>query len=100
MGKRIKAIINDVNGAPSAMRVAVLGLIFIISLTWAMVSIRNNALQPVDMETVMMVLGALGFKTWQRDIEMDAGTFSSPVESSEVETGKTRGQIQETADQR
>lgn len=69
MGTKIKAVFNDVNGVPSAMRVAVLGLIFIVSLTWAVVSIRNNALQPINMETVMMVLGALGFKVWQRDLE-------------------------------
>jgi len=56
-------------GNQSAMRGMTCGIVSIVVLTWAYVSIIKQELQPLDVEQVTLVLGALGAKAWQKGKE-------------------------------
>jgi len=61
------------SGKTSSMRVMSVGVVFLVMLTWAWVSIRKEAMQPMDPEHMALVLGAMGIKAAQMKIEGQKG---------------------------
>lgn len=61
------------SGKTSSMRVMSVGVVFLVMLTWAWVSIRKEALQPIDPEHMAIVLGAMGIKAAQMKMEGQKG---------------------------
>lgn len=61
------------SGKTSSMRVMAFGVVSLTMLTWAWVSIRKEALQPMDPELMALVLGAMGIQTAQKRIERQKG---------------------------
>jgi len=61
------------SGKTSSMRVMAFGVVSLTMLTWAWVSIRKEALQPMDPELMALVLGAMGIQTAQKRIEGKKG---------------------------
>lgn len=55
------------------MRVMSFGVVFLVMTTWAWVSIRKEALQPMDADLVALVLGAMGIKAAQMKMEGPKG---------------------------
>ena len=62
-------LLTDDKGNASSMRVAVIGIVTIFMGTWAMVSLNNMALASIDAEAVGLLVGALGVKSWQKQVE-------------------------------
>lgn len=65
----LNEMIKDPNGNVSATRVGFIGILVAFFGTWAYLSIHKGEMQPIDMEQLMMVLGAFGFKVAQRTTE-------------------------------
>ena len=61
------------SGKTSSMRVMAFGVVSLTMLTWAWVSIRKEALQPMDPELMALVLGAMGIQTAQKRIDRQKG---------------------------
>lgn len=61
------------SGKTSSMRVMAFGVVSLVMLTWAWVSVRKEALQPMDPELMALVLGAMGIQTAQKKIEGQKG---------------------------
>jgi len=61
------------SGKTSSMRVMAFGVVSMVMLTWAWVSIRKEMLQPMDPELMALVLGAMGIQTAQKKIEGQKG---------------------------
>jgi len=61
------------SGKTSSMRVMAVGVVFLTMTTWAWVSVRKEALQPMDPEQMALVLGAMGIKAAQSQIEGKKG---------------------------
>lgn len=61
------------SGKTSSMRVMSFGVVFLVMTTWAWVSIRKEALQPMDPEHMALVLGAMGIKAVQMKMEGPKG---------------------------
>lgn len=57
------------SGKTSSMRVMAFGVVSMVMLTWAWVSVRKEALQPMDPELMALVLGAMGIQTAQKKLE-------------------------------
>jgi hypothetical protein len=53
----------------STMRVCALLVVVVMVGTWATVSIQQKVLQPISVEQMGLVLGAMGIKAWQRGKE-------------------------------
>lgn len=67
------AFLAGPSGKTSSMRVMAFGVVSLTMLTWAWVSIRKEALQPMDPELMALVLGAMGIQTAQKRIEGQKG---------------------------
>lgn len=67
------AFLAGPSGKTSSMRVMAFGVVSLTMLTWAWVSIRKEALQPMDPEQMALVLGAMGIQTAQKKIEGQKG---------------------------
>jgi|GEM_PF-5842419 len=61
------------SGKTSSMRVMAFGVVFMVMTTWSWVSVRKEALQPMDPELMALVLGAMGIQTAQKKIEGPKG---------------------------
>lgn len=61
------------SGKTSSMRVMSFGVVFLVMTTWAWVSVRKEALQPMDPEHMAIVLGAMGIKAAQMKMEGQKG---------------------------
>lgn len=59
------------SGKTSSMRVMSCFVVVVVVGTWAWVSIRKEALQPMDPEQMGLVLGVLGFKVYQHKAEIE-----------------------------
>jgi len=57
------------SGKVSSMRVGTTGIAFMVTGTWAMLSITKGELQPWTPEMVGLVVGCLGMKAAQRKLE-------------------------------
>lgn len=66
---RIFEFLEENNGGVSFMRVASFGIIGVILFVWAYTSIKTMQIQKIDIEQLMLMLGALGFKLGQKIIE-------------------------------
>ncbi|MCC7212504.1 MAG: hypothetical protein IT451_11785 [Candidatus Brocadia sp.] len=66
---RLFEFLEENNGGISFMRVASLGIIGVTLFVWAYTSIKTMQIQKIDIEQLMLMLGALGFKLGQKIIE-------------------------------
>lgn len=67
--KFLAQMFSEPGGSPSSTR-ALTGLVCVCVVgTWTLVSVRKVELQKMDPELVMLVIGALGVKSWQRGKE-------------------------------
>ena len=57
--------LNDITGKTSLMRLAVFFIVVVYTVTWAVISVKNNQLQYVDIDQVIMVIGPLFAKATQ-----------------------------------
>ena len=55
------------------MRIMSFYVVVAITTTWAVISIKNNALLEIDTTQIIAILGAMGMKVGQKYIETDAG---------------------------
>lgn len=69
----ILSFLTGPSGKTSSMRVMSFGVVFLVMSTWAWVSIRKEALQPMDPEHMALVLGAMGIKAAQMKMEGPKG---------------------------
>ncbi len=63
-------IIKDARGQGSSVRVVTLVMVLVVLFVWAVISLRQNAMQHIDIESIMMILGALGATVTQKGIEL------------------------------
>lgn len=62
-------MLSGMDGSPSTIRTLTAIVVLFVIGTWTIVSIRTNQLQPLTIEQVSIVLGAMGIKAWQRGKE-------------------------------
>lgn len=68
----ISNFLKESNGNESSMRMLVAFIVAVIMGTWCFVSIKTSALAPLNMETVLALLGSLMAKAWQKGKEETA----------------------------
>lgn len=61
--------LREANGQESSMRLLVAFIVVAIIGTWSMVSIKTNAIAPLNLETVLALIGSLLAKAWQKEKE-------------------------------
>jgi hypothetical protein len=66
-------MLSESDGSPSSMRVLNVFIVVAVLGCWAAVTIHNWQLQPLSVEHMGLVLGALGIKAWQRGKENGNG---------------------------
>lgn len=70
------------SGKTSSMRVATLLVVVGVLGPWAWVYVESGGAQQLDNDMVLLVLGALGIKGWQRSVEQrDGGSKSGQLPS-------------------
>jgi hypothetical protein len=62
-------MLSEGDGSPSTMRVLNLLIVAVVLGCWSAVSIHKWELQPLSVEEMGLILGALGMKAWQRGRE-------------------------------
>lgn len=65
----LREILNDTSGNLSAARVGFLIVVAAFIGTWSYLSITKKELQPIDVDQLILILGAFGFKVYQRSVE-------------------------------
>ena len=64
-------VLKDTNGNTSTTRLILFVITTVFIGTWGWLSIQKGEMQPIDMEQLMLILGAFGFKVAQRSIEKE-----------------------------
>jgi len=71
-------MLSEGDGSPSTMRVLNVVIVVVVLGCWAVVTIHSWQLQPITVEQMGLVLGAMGIKAWQRGKEVN-GNGSKPT---------------------
>ena len=66
----MKLSILEESGTQSMMRLMVMIVVFAITGVWAYLSCVKQAMQPIDVDKVVLILGSLGLKAIQKKIEV------------------------------
>lgn len=69
MFENIKALIADAKGAPSSMRVLSFLVITDVMLVWTYLCISTGVFITLSYDMILLILGVLGVKAYQRKIE-------------------------------
>ena len=62
-------VFKENNGGVSSVRVIAFMIVTAVLFVWVSVSLKTWTIQPLDMNTVVMVLGSLGAKVGQKFAE-------------------------------
>jgi hypothetical protein len=72
--KFLTDMLSEGDGSPSTMRVLNVVIVVAVIGCWSAVSLHSWQLQPLSVEQMGLVLGALGIKAWQRGKENGNGS--------------------------
>lgn len=67
----ILSFLNDDDGNQSSMRIIVFLIIACVLFNWTFLTVKTGAWIKLDIESIMMVLGSMGFKAVQKNIELN-----------------------------
>jgi hypothetical protein len=69
----LAAMFSEPGGSPSSTRALTAVVCICVVGSWTFVSLTKRELQKMDPELVMLVIGAMGVKVWQRGKENGNG---------------------------
>lgn len=75
-------MLSEGDGSPSTMRVLNVAIVVVILGCWGAVTIHRWELQPLSVEQMGLILGALGLKAWQRGKETNGNGTKPPAAGS------------------
>lgn len=65
----LTSMLEESNGDPSTMRVAVFVIILCVLGNWTYFNVTHNEFVAIGSEGISLILGSLGIKSWQKGQE-------------------------------
>ncbi len=72
----ISNFLKENNGNESSMRLLVAFIVVAVMGTWSYVSVKTSVMAPLDLPTVLTIVGSLLAKAWQK--EKESGNAPNP----------------------